>query len=154
MFQCMKCNDNKYLKYEEYLYCCKDCNKMVRLCCDCEITDIGKDNLPELKQSFTKLFRFIIDIDNILNRLHNFPIDILNNIKKYLPGNILYYSIHDNKNYYITNFPNDILYIKPFGLQLKNDDNSKEFYSTPIFYCIKCSEKYNYFCLNRLKLIL
>ena len=62
MFQCMKCNNNKYLKYEEYLYHCNDCNKMVRLCCDCEINGVGPDNLPELKHCFTKLFRFIIDI--------------------------------------------------------------------------------------------
>ena len=154
MFQCMKCNDDRYLKYEEHLYICKDCNKIVRLCCDCEITGFNQDNLQELKFSFTKLFRFIINIDYYLNQLYIFPSDILNNIKKYLPSTILYYSVTDNKNVYITNLPNDILYIKPFGLQLKNDDNSNEFYSTPIFYCINCTKKYNYFCLYRKKLIL
>ena len=153
MFQCMKCNENKYLNYEEYLYICKDCNKLFRLCCDCEITGFNQDNLTELKYFFTNIFRFIINIDDYLNKLYNFPSDILNIIKNNLPGNILYYSIQDNKNYYIKKFPNDILYIKPFGLQIKNDDNSNEFHSTPIFYCVNCIKKYNYFCLHKKKLV-
>ena len=154
MFQCMKCKYDRYLKYEEYLYICKDCKKKVRLCNDCEITGFNQDNLQELKCSFTKLFRFIINIDSYLKQLYHFPSSILDNIKKYLPSNILYYSIQDNKNYYINDFPNDILYIKPFGLQLLHDDNSNDFYSTPIFYCVKCAKKYNYYCLHRKKLIL
>lgn len=154
MFQCIKCNENKYLHYEEYLYICQDCHNMVRLCCDCEINGFNQDNLSELKYYFTKIFRFIIYLDDFLNQIYHFPTDILNHIKKYFPGTILYHSIQDNKNYYSKKIPNDIVYIKPFGLQIKNDDNSNEFYSTPIFYCLNCIKKYNYFCLYSNMLIL
>ena len=153
MFKCIKCSENKYLNLEEYLYICKDCNKTFQFCTDCEIYSFNKNNLEELKFIFKKIFRFIINVNYYLNQIYLLPIDLANNINKYLPGNILYYSIIDKKIYYFKDFPNEIIYIKPYGLQVKNDNNSNEFHTTPIFYCSKCVKKYDYFCLKYKKLI-
>ena len=89
-----------------------------------------------------------IIIKNIIHT-KKLPDNIINIIMEY--SNFRYIDIFNSK-YYSNKIDYNIQYIKPFGLQLKEDDNTMEYYSNPIFYCIKCLAKYNYYCIKYNKL--
>ena len=153
MFTCRKCNEDRHLKFEEYTYICKDCNKNFKICCDCFMVNYNIDNLNILKKKLDTLFRYIIDLTTYLNRIikkKKIPSDIGIRIEEYMSEKYLY--TRYNKKYNFSKFNYDIQYITPFGLQLKADDLSNEFYSNPIFYCSNCLQKYDYYCLFSNKL--
>lgn len=153
MFTCRKCNQNRYLKFEEYIYICKDCNKNFQICCDCFMENYSINNLNILKKKLDTLFRYIIDLTTYLNKImkqKKISSGISIRIKEYISEKYLY--TRNNKKYNFNKFNYDIQYISPFGLQLKGDDSTNEFYSNPIFYCNNCLQKYDYYCLFSNKL--
>ena len=130
-----------------------DCKCLLRICCDCYVEQHHNNNLKILKNELNYLLNHIIDIKIIIkNIIHTkkLPDKITSIIMEY--SNFRYIDIL-NKKYYSNKINYDIQYIKPFGLQLKNDDNSMEYYSSPIFYCLGCLKKYNYYCIKYNKLI-
>lgn len=155
MFSCLKCQENRYLNYEEYIYTCNDCKKLYHICCDCNMDFYKFNNLSILKKKFYKLFRYIINIKFYINKIIEFnklPLDISDIIIKYIPFNYQYYSISCDKTILFNKITNELQYIEPYGLQIKSDINKNEFYSIPIFFCITCLANYNYFdlVLNKL----
>ena len=156
MFSCLKCQENRYLNYEEYIYKCNDCKKIYHICCDCNMDFYKLNNLSILKKKFYKIFRYIIDIKLYINKIikyNKLPLDIIDLIMKYIPYNYQYYSISSEKTILLNKIGNELQYIEPYGLQIKSDTNKNEFYSMPIFFCNRCLDNYNYFdfVLNEVK---
>ena len=152
MFKCRKCNEERYQKYEENLFKCENCNCLIRICCDCAVEQYKNNNLEIIKNELGILLNHVLDIKIIIKKIlciKKITDKITGIIMKYL--NFRYIDTLNSK-YYSNKIDYNIQYIKPFGLQLKEDDNSMEYYSTPIFYCLECLPKYNYYCLKYNKL--
>ena len=151
MFKCQKCNEERYLKYEEYIFKCINCQYLLRICCDCYVEQYKLNNLTILKKKMNYLLKHIIDIKTITKKIFHkkLPERIQNIILEYL--NFQYIDILNNE-YYSSKIDYNIQYINPFGLQINGDNGRFEYYSTPIFYCLKCLKKYQYYCLKNNKL--
>ena len=152
MFKCQKCNEERYMVYEESIYKCMRCKYLLRICCDCVIEQQKNNNLEILKNELSHLFKHIIDIKIIISKIiqkKKLPPIINIIVLKYL--NFRYIDIL-NKSYYSNKINYNVQYINPFGLQLKNDDGKLEYYSNPVFCCIECLKKYNYYSIEYNKL--
>ena len=149
MFKCKKCNQTRYIGYEDIIYKCSDCNHFLRICCDCIAEQHKTNNLEILKNKFSHLFRHIVDFKNTINKIFHktkLPINLKSTIHNYL-----HFRYMDKlKNQYFNKLNFDIQYISPYGLQIKQDDNSDEYYSKPVFYCISCLKKYNYYSMDNI----
>ena len=153
MFNCLKCNEDRYIFYEEAIYICKDCNKIFRICCDCNIQDIRISNFNSIKKKYYKLFRFIINYKNYIKRLlkkKSIDNDCINLILNYCDKQ--YYFDLKNGITNINKFKYELLNIYSYGLQLIQDDYSNQFHTNPIFYCSECLKKYDYFSFRDYKL--